>query len=107
MITGVLLGLLLGAGLCLIWWSFWTQVTPRAQRRRREGLLRRRLDRAGMHAVRPGSFVLLSVVVAALAAVIVWAVSGGAVFGLCAGIVSLFVPWSLLGRRMRDRKSVV
>ncbi|MBN6752108.1 type II secretion system F family protein [Kocuria palustris] len=103
MITGVLLGLLLGAGLCLIWWSFWTQVTPRAQRRRREGLLRRRLDRAGMHAVRPGSFVLLSVVVAALAAVIVWAVSGGAVFGLCAGIVSLFVPWSLLGRRMRRR----
>lgn len=77
MITGVLLGLALGAGLCLIWWSFWPPVTPRAQRRRREGLLRRRLDRAGMHAVCPGSFVLLSGVVAVVAAALVRAVSGG------------------------------
>ncbi len=103
MTIGALLGLLLGAGLCLIWWSLWADVAPRAARIRREGVLRRRLDRAGLHSVRAGSFLLLSMLLAVIAALLVWAVSRGAVFGLCSGIVTLFVPWSLLGRRMRRR----
>lgn len=100
---GILLGLLLGAGLFLVWWSLWSAPAPRGARSRREGVLRRRLDRAGLHAVRPGSFVLLCVVLVAVSALVVWALSGGVVFGLCAGIVCAVVPWTLLGQRMRRR----
>lgn len=102
-LLGVMLGLCLGAGACLVWWSFWAQPAPASPRSRREGLLRRRLDRAGLHAVRPGTFLLLSVAVGGGAALLVWAVTDGVVFGLCAGLVSLWVPWSLLGQRVRSR----
>lgn len=100
---GLLLGLCLGAGLFLIWWSFWErQVSPR-RRVHRRGLLRSRLDRAGLHDVRVGALVVLSGACTVVAGLITWALTGGTVFAVCAALVATFVPWALLGQRMRRR----
>lgn len=101
---GLLLGLCLGAGFFLIWWSFWER--PQAQRRRRahrNGTIRSRLDRAGLHDFRSSSLVALSILCTVVAAVVVWAATGGVVFAVCAGLVATFIPWALLGQRMRRR----
>lgn len=100
----ILLGLCLGTGLFLIWWSLWER--PHAPRRtgtRRNGVIRDRLDRAGLHDTRVRSLLVLSVACALAAALVVWAVSGGVVFGLCAALVAACIPWTLLGYRMRRR----
>ncbi|MDO5619604.1 type II secretion system F family protein [Kocuria sp.] len=100
----VILGLCLGAGLFLIWWSFWERPAPQRRRRaHRDGVLRTRLDRAGLHDVRVGSLVALSTVCAVIGGLVTWAVTGGTVFAVCAAIVATFVPWALLGHRMRKR----
>ncbi|KAA9395603.1 type II secretion system protein F [Kocuria coralli] len=101
---GLVLGLMLGAGVFLIWWSFWERPEAAGPRRaHRDGVLRSRLDRAGLHDVRPGALIALSVLCMLLGAIVVWAVSGGIVFAVCAGIVATFIPWALLGQRMRRR----
>ncbi|ROZ63080.1 type II secretion system protein F [Kocuria soli] len=101
---GLLLGLGLGAGLFLIWWSFWERPAEARRRRlHREGVIRTRLDRAGLHDVRPSSLVVLSGLCSVVSAVVVFAVTGGVVFASCAAIVAAFIPWALLGQRMRRR----
>lgn len=100
---GLLLGLCLGTGLFLIWWSFWERPASPRRRVHRGGLLRSRLDRAGLHDVRVGALVVLSGVCTVVAGLVTWAVTGGTVFAVCAALVATFVPWALLGQRMRRR----
>lgn len=101
---GVLLGLCLGAGLFLIWWSFWERpANSRRRRAHRNGALRSRLDRAGLHDVRVSALVVLSAACTVVGGLVTWALTGGTVFGICAAIVATFLPWALLGQRMRRR----
>ncbi|MDO4254165.1 MAG: type II secretion system F family protein [Kocuria sp.] len=100
----LLLGLCLGAGLFLMWWSFWERAEPQhRQRLRRSGAVRSRLDRAGLHDVRSSSLVALSLACSCVAGLVTWTVTGGVVFAVCAVLVAFFIPWALLGQRMRRR----
>ena len=49
----LLLGLTLGAGLFLVWWSFWPRETRREVSAPRDGRLRQLLARAGVEQVGP------------------------------------------------------
>lgn len=101
---GVLLGLCLGAGFFLMWWSFWERpATPRRRRAHRNGVLRARLDRAGLHDVRVSALVVLSCGCTVGGGLATWALTGGTVFAICAAMVATFLPWALLGQRMRRR----
>ncbi|HEY0118307.1 MAG TPA: type II secretion system F family protein [Cellulomonas sp.] len=99
---GVVLGLLLGAGLACVWWSFWPAPSRRTTNRYAD-VVRDTLVQAGVTGVGPGvllraglagAFVLGSM---ALLVVPVPAVAGvGAAFGAA-------LPWVLLRGRARRR----
>lgn len=99
---GVLLGLLLGAGLACVWWSFWPAPAPRTTNRAADRV-RDTLVQAGVTGVGPAVLPLAALAGAlvvgclALLLVPVPAVAGvAAVFG--AGL-----PWVLLRGRARQR----
>lgn len=101
---GVVVGLLLGAGLACVWWSWWP--TPPAAERRRDGWAERvqdTLTQAGVTGVTPGGLVavgaLLGVVVAAVSYLLVPVPA----VGLCFGAFASTAPWALVQGRARRR----
>lgn len=101
-----LLGMVLGAGLFLIWWSCWSQPTTRRTRHARAGRLRTFLLRADLPTVTPAALVLGSVVLAVVSGLAVAALTSAPTFGLCAFLVTGYVPvWYV--KRRGDRRSAV
>ncbi|MDO5494451.1 MAG: type II secretion system F family protein [bacterium] len=100
---GVIVGFLLGAGLLLIWLSFF----PEESRRRsaRSDRLRDLLAQAGWVGVSPGGFLALSgalaVVVAVISAALTSALAVGAAFGILAGSL----PTAVVRGRAAQRRT--
>lgn len=102
---GVVAGLLFGAGVVGVWFSFFPAPPAGPGRARRRRRTRDLLTQAGVTGVAPGAFVgaclAAGVVVAALAAVLTGAPSLGVAFGALAG----WVPVIAVRRRARARRT--
>lgn len=101
-----LLGVLMGAGVFLIWWSFWNQPTSKKTRHARTGRLKTQLLRAGLPNVAPATLVAVSVAVAVVTGLAVTALTSAPAFGLCAMLVAGYIPFWFIKRR-GDRRSAV
>lgn len=101
---GVVVGLLLGAGLACVWWSFWAD-PPRPggrvtawQQRTQDTLVQ-----AGMVGATPGGLVLTSVATALVVLVLALAVTRTAAIAVCFAAFGAAGPWALVRGRARRR----
>jgi len=104
--VSALLGALLGTGVFLVWWSFWTRRPAPRTRHARTGTFRTLMVQADLPGVSLAAFAGLSVLLALVAGVLVLALTSAAVFGLCVFLVSLCTPLWFVRRRARRRTAV-
>lgn len=104
---GVVVGLLLGAGLACIWWSFWAE--PRgAGSGRPTGWHARTQDalvQAGVSGVTPGGLVLASVTLGLVVLLLGTAVTRIPSIALCFAVFAALAPWAVVRGRARRRRS--
>jgi tight adherence protein B len=98
---GAALGLLLGAGLLLVWSSFWTPGTRREQRSSR---LRPLLASAGLGDVSPVGFAVVCAVCAVVATTVVLVASRTLPVALVFGAMGGYLPFAVLKGRARRRQ---
>ncbi|MFF0988349.1 type II secretion system F family protein [Kocuria nitroreducens] len=101
------LGVLLGAGVFLLWWSCWAEEAPRPVGSRRPGRLRELLLRADLARVGPAGLLAACAAVGALGGLLVAAVTGAAVLGLCAAVLGGWVPLAVVQHRARRRAAAL
>ncbi|GAA2108370.1 type II secretion system F family protein [Kocuria atrinae] len=101
-----LLGVLMGAGAFLMWWSFWNQPATKKTRHARTGRLKIQLLRAGLPNMAPATLVAVSIAVAVVTGLAVTALTSAPAFGLCAMLVAGYIPLWFVKRR-GDRRSAV
>ncbi len=100
------LGLTLGAGLFLVWWSTWApdQDAPDVAIAWADRL-RDDLVQAGAHGVGPGGVVGTAVGLGLLVALLGGAVMGSVAIGLCFGVIAARGPFALVRARARARRA--
>jgi tight adherence protein B len=101
-VTGLGLGLVLGAGLFCVWWSCW----PREQasrRTRRPGRLAVDLQRAGLGEFSPAALVVTCVVCGLVASLLVVATTRVPSVAACFGLMAAAAPWVAVRARARRR----
>lgn len=106
--TGLLLGLLLGVGLFLIWWSCWVPDPQAAGRRRRSGLTERLaddLEQAGHDALTPRALLSACAIAFVLVFLIAYAMSSVPAIALCFAAMAGYAPVALVRMRARKRRS--
>ena len=102
------LGLLLGTGAFLIWWSCWTPVERRPRSRTGMALrLRDELQQAGMGSISPRSLALTCVAAGVAVGVVVAAVSAAPAIAVCFGVMAAWGPVALVRLRSRRRRTLV
>lgn len=101
---GVVVGLLLGAGLACLWWSWWP-LAPAADARRDGWAARVRdtLTQAEVTGVTPGGLVAASVLVGVVVAAVSFLVVPVPAVSLCFGAFAATTPWTLVRGRARRR----
>ncbi len=101
---GVVVGLLLGAGLACLWWSWWP-VAPGADAPRDgwSARVRDTLTQAEVTGVTPGGLVAASMLVGLVVAAVSLLVVPVAAVGLCFGTFAALAPWALVRGRARRR----
>ena len=107
--VGVGLGLVLGLGLFLIWWSFWPRQEPSGDRRR-SGLVARLSDelaQAGFEAMTPRGLVGACVMAFVLIFLIFAATTKVVPIALCFAVMAGYAPIVLVRMRARRRRSVM
>ncbi len=105
---GVVAGLLLGAGLFCVWWSFWPPPPPRG--RRRNGWSERMQDtlvQASAPAVTPAALVGASVVTALLVGLTVSALTRAPAVAACFAVMAGAAPSVLVRSRARRRRTAL
>jgi tight adherence protein B len=105
---GVVVGLLLGAGLFCVWWSCWTS-GPRRDGRR-NGWSERTQDllvQAGSPGVTPGALAATSAGVGMLILLLVSALSGSPAIAACFAAMATGAPMSLVRSRARRRRAAL
>lgn len=106
--TGPLLGLLLGVGLALVWWSFWPAPEPRTDA---PGMVNRYRDRwsddlllAGLGALGLSTLAALSALVAVVVAVLAAAITGVPAIAVAFGLMgAAAIPVTVRTRARRRR----
>jgi tight adherence protein B len=102
---GVLVGLLSGAGLFCIWWSFWVPArTP--ERRPSTPVLRARelLVQADLPSVSPAALALTCIGFGVTGFLGVFALSGVTAIATCFGVMAAWLPGALVVGRARRRR---
>lgn len=99
---GVVAGLMLGAGLVLIWLSFFPQAARHPTARAHP--LADLLTQAGWHGVTPAAFVMLSTVVGIVTLLLVWAATGGAVVAVFFAVIAGSAPSTVVRLRATTRR---
>ncbi len=106
--SGALVGLLLGAGLFCIWWSFWPSPPARPSRGRGVGSrLRDDLTQAGVANVTPRSLVITCLTAFAVVAGLVTVATSVPVIGVCFGAMAGWGPIAVVRMRARHRRSAL
>jgi tight adherence protein B len=106
--TGALVGLLLGAGLFCVWWSFWPAVHSSSSRSL--GLSARIADelaQAGVVNVSPRGLMATCIAAFALVGGVVTLASRVLSIGVCFGLMAAWAPVSLVRYRARRRRAVL
>lgn len=108
--TGLGLGLLLGSGLFLLWWSSWTPAPTSPRPLRRNGAaeqLRDDLTQAGMATVGVRALLALCAATGAGVSVVAWVVSSSPPIAGCFGVIAAWGPLALVRMRARRRRTLV
>lgn len=108
--TGLLLGLTLGVGVFLVWWSCWVPTPERARRTRRPGLLGVLHDevvQAGFAGLTVRGLVLACVIAAGFVLAIVQATVGVLPIAVCFAVIAGALPLALVRRRARRRRALL
>ena len=104
---GVVVGLLLGAGIACIWWSFWAEPAAPVSTRATGWHARTQdaLVQAGVAGVTPGALVLTSVVVGIVVLLVGVALTRIPSIALCFAVFAALAPWALVRGRARRRRA--
>lgn len=101
----VILGLALGAGLLLIWWSFWPRkakpsdpIPSKAQQL---------IARSGIARITVPGVVTLSLVLAFVVFISLTALTGAVPIGVCFGLFAAAVPWAALSWQASRRQTAL
>ncbi|MDN4472867.1 type II secretion system F family protein [Demequina zhanjiangensis] len=105
---GTVLGLSLGAGLFLVWWSTWV-VEPRSARAasRWSSRLSDDLVQSGVRGVGPGGLLWTAAGTGLMAMVVTWAMTGSAVIAACFAVLAARAPVALVRARSRSRRAMM
>lgn len=99
-----ILGILCGAGLFLVWWSFWP-TSPAKTARQRSSRLADLLAAAGIEKVTGAGLIGSCVGLGAVAALIFFAVSRSWAIAACFGLFAAWLPVTLLRWRAKKRSA--
>jgi tight adherence protein B len=102
----LLLGLMLGAGLFLVWWSFW----PREERVRsasRDSRLRQLLAQSGVEQVGPAGVVAAMIGCGVVSLLLVFILTRAVPIALCFALFGSLVPWVVLKRQAKKRRTLL
>ena len=102
-----LVGILMGAGVFLVWWSFWNQPTHTRTRHARTGHVKTLLLRADLPNVAPSVLIVACITCALVTGLFVTALTAAPSFGLCALLVAGYIPWWFVKRRGGKRSAVL
>lgn len=102
-----LVGILMGTGVFLVWWSFWNQPTHKRTRHARTGRVKTLLLRADLPNVAPSALVAACITCALVTGLSVTALTAAPSFGLCALLVAGYIPWWFVKRRGGKRSAVL
>ena len=105
---GVVIGLVFGAGIFCVWWSFWAPGPVRAAPR--DGWAERTQDvlvQAGAPSVTPGALVTTSVGLGVLVLLVGSALTGSPAIAACFGAMAAAAPMSLVRSRARRRRTAL
>ncbi len=108
--TGLLLGLTLGVGVFLVWWSCWVPTPERARRARRAGLigvLHDEVVQAGFAGLTVRGLVVASVIAAGFVLAIVQVTVGVLPIAVCFSVIAGSLPLALVRRRARRRRALL
>lgn len=101
----VVVGLTLGAGLLLIWWSFW----PRTVRPKDRPLSKTQqlIAQTGIERITVPGVVTLSVVLAVMVFISLSALTGAIPIGLCFALFAAAAPWAALTWQANRRRTAL
>ncbi|NUU18427.1 type II secretion system F family protein [Cellulomonas humilata] len=104
---GVVVGLVLGAGVACIWWSFCAEPRRPAPARRAGWHARTQdsLVQAGVTGVNPGGLVLASVLLGLVVLVVGTALTRIPSIALCFAVFAVMAPWAVVRSRARRRRA--
>ncbi|MGW6131457.1 type II secretion system F family protein [Cellulomonas sp. NPDC055163] len=103
---GVVLGLVLGAGLCCVWWSLWS--APVRRTRRSDGWHARTQDllvQAGAAQVTPGALAATSAALGVVVLVLGSALTRAPAIATCFAVMACAAPSALVRGRARRRRT--
>ncbi|MFC8190844.1 type II secretion system F family protein [Cellulomonas sp. NPDC057328] len=103
MSVGVVAGLLLGAGLASVWWSFWPLVRREESAARWAVRVRDTLTQAEVAGVTPGGFLAVSALVGLLVSAVALVLVPVPAVAACFGAFGALAPWGLVRGRARRR----
>ena len=106
--TGLLLGLVLGVGLFLVWWSCWVPAAGSVVRRSRPGPLHRLADdivQAGFSGLSVRTLAAASVIAFVLVLALVQTTVGVLPIAACFAAMAAMAPVALVRRRARTRRA--
>ncbi|HIY86590.1 MAG TPA: type II secretion system F family protein [Candidatus Yaniella excrementavium] len=101
----VILGLALGAGLLLIWWSFWPQ--KRKPSDPAPSKAQQLIARSGIAHITVPGVLTLSLVLAFVVFICLTALTGAVPIGVCFGLFAAAVPWAGLSWQANRRQTVL
>ena len=104
---GVVVGLLLGAGVACIWWSFWAQPAGAASSRATGWHARTQdaLVQAGAAGVTPGGLVATSVMLGVVVLLLGTVLTRIPSIALCFAVFAAMGPWAVVRGRARRRRA--
>jgi tight adherence protein B len=106
--TGIWVGLLLGAGVFCLWWSCWPDRSPAVRRGHRFGdVLADELAQAGVVNVTARALLSTCASMFGLVSMLVGLMTGVPVIGLCFGAMAGWAPISWVRLRARRRRAVL
>lgn len=100
------LGLVLGAGLFLVWWSFWPRQSM-LQTSRRDSKLRQALAQADIERVGPAGLVTAMIGCGVVALLAVFILTRALPIALCFGIFGALLPWVAVTWQAKKRRTLL
>lgn len=104
---GTLVGLVGGAGVYCVWWSFWIPEEERARENRWSNRTRDALIAVGLAGVSPLGLVGASVSMGVLTGLVVAGITRASIVGLVLGVLACRAPFAFVHSRARKRRAAM